>query len=135
MKTVHCILGADLRCSHEGLKIQARSRGISLKSLMPGEAIVFINHAKNKMKAYSYNGVVSYIRFDDPKRGIDLNALDEFPKAFRPDGTMDYEKALRASLKTRLKEKKFDKIEVVSGSEESEKKSKIVNFVKREGNA
>lgn len=102
MKAVNLFLGADLRSGHPGLTKLAKSRGIVLKELRTGEAVIFINSKKDKMKAFAWNGVLSYVRFDDKKRAIDLSAIDEFPRAFDKDGVMDYAKALRASLEKRL---------------------------------
>jgi len=65
------------------------------------------------MKCYAWNGVLSYVRFDDPNRGIDLNAFNEFPRAFSSDGVMDYGKAIKASLEKRLVAQKFKKLEVI----------------------
>ncbi len=102
MKAVNLFLGADLRSGHPGLTKLAKSRGIVLKELRKGEAVIFVNSKKDKMKAFAWNGVLSYIRFDDAKRSIDLSALDEFPRAFNADGSMDYTRALKASLEKRL---------------------------------
>lgn len=105
MKTVHVFLGADMRSMHRGLREIAKANGIDLTKLKKGEAAVFINASKNKLKSYSFNGVISYVRFDDPQRPIDLNALDELPKAFDPNGKLDYSRALKATLEKRLKSK------------------------------
>lgn len=113
MKTVNILLGADLRGGHNSLTIQAKERKVIISELKKDEAIIFINRKKDKMKCYAYNGVLSYVRFDDPRRGIDLNALDYFPQAFRSDGTMDYPRALRESLKKRIGDKKFKELEVL----------------------
>lgn len=113
MRTVNVILGADLRSGHNGLTQQAKTKQIDLRKLSTGEAVVFINAKKNKMKCFSYNGVLSYVRFDDPRRGIDLNAIDFFPKAFHPDGRMDYPKALRMALERRMNVKKYKEVEVL----------------------
>jgi len=113
MKTVHFFLGADLRGSHAGLAMQAKQKNIDLAKLKAGEAVVFINRKKNKLKSYSFNGVVSYVRFDDSRRGIDMDALNEIPRSFTSDGRMDYERALRETLKKKLSLKRFEELEVV----------------------
>lgn len=115
MKSVQVFLGADLRSMHAGLKKLAASYGVHLDSLGKEEAVVFINSAKNKIKSYSYNGAICYIRFDDPKRPIDLNALDELPKAFNKHGTLNYTKALKAALIKQMKQNKKFKEMVVLG--------------------
>lgn len=113
MKTIKILLGADMRSGHPGLKKQALKMGFDIDTLKEGEAVVFINVSKDRMKAYSWNGVLSYVRFTEKNRAIDLNAIDEFPKAFSPDGSMDYRKALRASLLKRIGDKKFKELEVL----------------------
>lgn len=112
MNTVHFVLGADLRGGHLGLAAQAKSHNIKLQELNDMEAVVFINAAKNKMKAYSWNGVISYVKFDDPKRPLNLMSLDEIPRAFNRDGTMNYKKALKSSLEKMLKQKITESVRI-----------------------
>lgn len=113
MKIVHIFLGADLRGAHNYFRILSASSGHNVNELKTGEAIIAINKAKDKLKAYSYNGALTYIRFDDKKRGIDLNAIDELARAFRPDGTLDYTKALKESFSKRLTVKQYKKLTVL----------------------
>lgn len=61
-----------------------------------------------RVKAYAYNGVISYLIQQDKKRPLDLEALNELPRAFSTDGVMDYTKALKASLEKRLKDRVLD---------------------------
>src|SRR6478609_7265195 len=94
MKTTHAFLGADLRLGHEGLIELAKKENVDLHKLPTGSAAVFINSEKSKLKTYSWNGVVSYIR--TTKRGsIDMDVLDEIVKAISPNGHMDFKKAMR----------------------------------------
>jgi len=113
VRTVHVILGADLRGAHGSLEKQAGSNKIELKRLKSDEAIVFINRAKDKVKTYSGNGVISYVRFDDKRRGIDLDALNEIPRAFSATGQLDYTKALRLTLEKKLALKNFKRTEAL----------------------
>jgi len=105
MKTIQVILGVDMRQGHPGLIKLAAKKGINLDALDPQTAVIFIARNKMRMKAYSHNGVLSYMRSTDSKRPFDLNAIDEFPKAFSKDGKMDYAKALRAKLEKELSKK------------------------------
>lgn len=109
MRTVHVILGASMCGQHNSLEGQAKHNGVRLDNLKDGEAVVFINRKMDKMKAYSANKVISYVRFDDRRRGIDMAALNEIPKAFSADGVLDYPKALRLTLENRLKSRKEPK--------------------------
>lgn len=102
MKCVNVFLDVDMRSGHQGLTIYAKKKGVDLRAMNNGHAVVFINRARNKMKCYSYNGVLSYYRSDDVKRPIDLTTIEMFPRAFSPDGSMDYNKALKASLEKQL---------------------------------
>lgn len=102
MKTVNVFLGADMRLGHEGLIEYAASRKIKVESLKPGEAIVFINAKRDRMKSFSWNKVVSFVRSADINRPIDLETMDYLAQAFSPDGVMDYNKALRMKLEKKL---------------------------------
>jgi hypothetical protein len=97
MKTVHVFTDVDMRMGHEGLEDVARGHRVSLKGLEAGEAAVFISRNRMRMKAYSWNGVVSYLRAK-ALRPFDLSAVDEFAKAFSPEGVMDYDKAIKKRL-------------------------------------
>ncbi len=113
MKIVHYFLGADLRKSHDGLTALAKTKNIDFQTMQPGSAVIFVNTGNDKLKAYSANGVISYIRFQDRRRAIDMNALDEIARAFTPSGTLNYDKALRAALQKRsqAKARRFDSLE------------------------
>lgn len=105
-KVLHVFLGMDLRAGHVGLMVHAKKAGV--EELPKGSAIIFINAKKNKMKSYSWNGVVSYIRSEEANRPIDLSVIDELPKAFDTNGHMDYAKALKVTLEKKLAQKKLD---------------------------
>lgn len=106
MKAVKFLFNADMRGGHDHLLAQAKKLNIDLGDLRLEEAVVFINRRQNKIKTFSYNGVISYVRFtEDSHRGIDLNALSEIARAFNKNGVLDYNKALKQSLITRLREK------------------------------
>lgn len=112
MKTVEVFLGADLRCSHQGLIELAAKHGVMIKNLKPGEAIVYINAKKDRLKVLSWNRVLSYVNFTGDRK-LDLDALSEIPKAISPDGTMDYKKALRVTLQKKLGQKRFEELEML----------------------
>lgn len=97
-----------MRSAHPGLRRMAEKSNIDLTKLNEGEAVIFINAKKTKMKAYSYNGVLSYVRFDDPKRPIDMSSLNEIPRAFDRRGTLHYNRALLLTLQKKLRVKKLE---------------------------
>jgi hypothetical protein len=109
VKAVKFLFNADLRGGHDNLKAQSKKVGVDLEKLETEEAAVFINRQRNKIKTYSYNGVMSYIRFtEESHRGIDMNALSEIARAFDKRGQLDYNKALKASLLQRLSKRSGD---------------------------
>jgi hypothetical protein len=93
-----------MRTMHKGMGALLDKQGI--KRLATDEAVIFINRARDRLKSYSYNGVISYVRFTgSDKRAIDLSAIDEIARAFNSDGTLDYNRALKKHLEKRLKVK------------------------------
>lgn len=106
MKLVHCFLGADLRAGHTGLAEIAKSQSVDLSTLESGTAAVFVNRKRDRIKALSYNGVLSYVICPN---GIDLHTLDILPQAFRPSGQMDYKSALRIALRKRFSDRRATK--------------------------
>lgn len=97
MKTVHVFTAVDMRCGHDGLVEYAKSHKVNLREMEVGTACVFISRNRLRIKVFSFNGVLSYLKAQD-YRPFDLNAIDEFPRAFEKDGTMNYTKALKARL-------------------------------------
>ena len=93
---------------HTALRTYTKKHGLDMAGLKTGEAVVFINRRKDKMKCYAWNGVLSYLKIEEPGRVIDLNAIEQFPRAFDAKGHVDYVKALKISLgKTLAKNKYF----------------------------
>jgi hypothetical protein len=111
MKTIRVFLGADMRSSHNGLYKMIKSEGIDVSKMKIGEAILFINRAKDRLKSLSSNGVLSYVNTEPLKRKIDLDVIEEIPRAMGIDGSMDYPKAMRLMLQKKLESKKFKKME------------------------
>lgn len=103
MKAVEFFLGVNMCAQHNGLKKLAKKYKIDIDTLPSNSACVFISRDRRRIKVYASNGVLSYLRASD-YRPFDLSALNEFPKAFNTDGTLNYEKALRLRL-----EKEFSK--------------------------
>jgi hypothetical protein len=114
MKTVNIFVGVDMRGQHRGLSKLALEKGVDLRSLKDCEAVVFISRDRMRIKTVSYNGVLAFIKAADRKRPFDLSSVDEFARAFNPDGTMDYAKALRSKLiKTLSKNRIFEDMELL----------------------
>lgn len=105
MITVSVLLNVSMVGGHDALVRVAKSQGMNLEKLDTGCAVVFINRKREKMKVYSYNGVLSYMRSPEG-RPFDLMAIDEFPKAFDANGRMDYPAALKLRIEKALQKQK-----------------------------
>lgn len=104
-RVIQCYLNSDLRCSHDGLAEVAKKDKIMVKSLEPGQYVVFINSKKDRMKVYASNNVLAYLRLEDGRR-IDLNTVREIPRAFAASGRIDYDKALEKVVREGLEKKR-----------------------------
>jgi hypothetical protein len=105
VKLVHVFTDVDMRMGHEGLKSYAsRTAGLKLDALPPQTAAIFVSRGRSRMKVFSSNGVLSYMK-NRGERPFDLSALAEFPRAFNPDGTLDYTRALERRLTALFKRK------------------------------
>ncbi len=93
---VHLFKDADLRCQHDGLKVMASKSRVNLSKLVDGEHVVFINAAKNKVKMFSANEVLSYYRA--PSGRLNLNMIEMIPRCFSASGAMDWNKADRMAI-------------------------------------
>lgn len=114
MKIMNVFLGVDLRNGHDGLMKVSKDKKVDLNKLDNGEIAIFINSSKNKMKVYHFSKAITYIRFEDSNRTIDLNCIKEFSTSFKSDGTLEYEKALEKRFeKLNILNKKYKKIEVL----------------------
>lgn len=103
VKLIRVFLDVDMRNQHDGLARLADNQGYNLSKLNLGEHVIFLNSKLNKLKMYSYGGVLSYLRL--PKGRIDLNSIRSIPNAFTAGETVDvaYTDALRKSLALKIK--------------------------------
>lgn len=93
-------LDADLHSQHDGLSKLAKKDGIDLQTLKPGEHVVFINVAKNKIKIFSSDKVLSY--YKNGNRQIRVDIIDQMVKTFGGNASVYYTRALREKLKKEL---------------------------------
>jgi len=100
-KLIRCFLGTDLRCQHDGLTKLAHKQKVDVDKLKPGQHIIFINNALNKLKMYSSGNILSYLRL--PNGRIDLNTLGDIPRAFGSDMKTKYTSALKKQIERKLK--------------------------------
>lgn len=101
-RLLQVFFNSDLRCSHDGLSQLAKEHDINVSALEPGEYVIFVNSAKNRLKLYASNNVLAYLKLDSGK-GIDLRTIALIPKAFKASGKLDYDQALKEVLTKELK--------------------------------
>ena len=103
MKILRCLMGADLRCGHEGLKLQIARQKLDLSTLEEGDLVVFINNARDKIKVFA-SGPNLFAYYRAPKGSkIDLKAIQYIPRAFQYRGLIDYEQSLKEMLEREVK--------------------------------
>lgn len=103
-KIVRVFLDTNMSLQHQGLVAIAMSNGVAVPGLKNGEHIVFVNKKLNKVKVYSSNGLVSYLRLDDGRK-LDLNIISMIPSCFDANLRIDWNKAEALSLDRKLKNK------------------------------
>ncbi len=101
---LQCFLNADLRCGHDGLASLAKKHDLNVTKLIPGQYVVFINSARNRLKVYAASNVIAYLKLATGGR-IDLNTVREIPRVFNGSGKIDYEEALRIAVNKSLAKK------------------------------
>jgi len=99
-KIIRYFPGADLRCQHNGLAKMAKTRGINVHKLRPGEYVIFTNNAKDKLKMFTTGNTVAYLKMPDGQR-LNLNVIAKIPKFFT-GGTINYTGALKSQIQTEL---------------------------------
>jgi len=103
-RIVQVFIDSDLRFSMPGLLALCKKNKIKVEDRGPGNLIVFVNTAKNMIKAIACNGTADPIltTYPIPKgypRGhkFDLSVISEIPRAFH-GGRLDIADAMRQSL-------------------------------------
>lgn len=101
-KIVRVFLDTNMACQHNGLRSLASKHGVKLEALDNREHVIFVNKARNRVKLYSANGVISYLWKE--KGRLDMMALSMIPETFSNqvgDG-FHMNKAIKATLIKRL---------------------------------
>jgi hypothetical protein len=99
-KVLRIFLHTDMRCAHEGLTKLASEEKVDIKGLVPGEFLVFINTAMDRIKLMAANSVVAY--YKSPHGKIDLRTISKIPQAFRASGRIDYDSSLKDIIEEHL---------------------------------
>jgi hypothetical protein len=91
-RLLQVFLNQDMRNGHEGLAAVAKSAGLDVKALEPGQFVVFVNSAMDRLKMYAAANVVAYQSLAGRK--VDMRVIREIPRVFQATGTLDYDQAL-----------------------------------------
>lgn len=103
---VRIFFDVDFRCGHEGLKKMMMKKGLNTADLEEDDMVVFVNSAKNKLKALKMLpeansfGVLGYYR--SPRGRIDLRAIMYIPQAFGATGAINMDAATQKLLEREL---------------------------------
>lgn len=100
-KILRVFLDTDMRNQHDGLEKIATKNKVSLIDLDQGSHVIFVNTRCNKIKIYSSNGVLSYMKKDTGGK-LDLNMIEMIPHSFNQTGAIDWNKAAKLSLEKKL---------------------------------
>ena len=99
-KVVRVFFNVNMSAQHFGLYNVAMAEKINLNALRQGEHAVFINKKCNRIKVYSSNGCLSYMKRD---KGIDLGIIQMIAQSFSESGELSFTKAEKLSLEKKLK--------------------------------
>lgn len=119
---VHFFGDVDLRSQHNGLSELAKKEKIDVRKLRPGEYLVFVNHARDRVKMYTASNVIAYLKVDTGK--IDLRTIQYIPTAFEGSGKIDYDRSLKEFVeKSLIKKRKTGPLEAAKEIKKLEKLS------------
>lgn len=107
-RVVQVFLDADMRNGHEGLAAMALERQVDVEKLLPGQYVVFVNHARDRFKVFATDGIVAYKKLATGQK-FDLRVVAHIPKAFNGSGKLDYDAGLKDAIEEALKRMKENK--------------------------
>jgi hypothetical protein len=99
-KVVRVFFETDMRNQHDGLKEVAKAEKVDLDKLSPGEHVVFINMAKDRLKMFSSGGVLSYLRSQTGK--LNMMVIEQIPQCFSAKRGVNWPKAQKLALEKQL---------------------------------
>lgn len=99
-RLLRVFLNADMRNGHDGLKQLAKTEKLDLAKLEPGEYVLFLNSARDRLKLFATDNIFAYLKLDRGR--IDLRTLSKIPRAFSGSGKIDYDATLKEVLKKEL---------------------------------
>ena len=95
-RIIRVVFDADLRCSHDGLRLIAKKLHVST-DLKVGEYIVFINAKKSMLKIFAAGNTIAHFKCPDNRR-MNLNVIAMIPTFFN-GRELEYDKAIEALIK------------------------------------
>jgi hypothetical protein len=105
---VRIFLNTNMGKRHDGLKLLAEEHKVKLDKLNPGEHVVFLNRALDKVQIYSAGGVLSYYR--SGRGRLNIGMVEQIPLAFTGAGRIDWDKADRLALEKQLEKEDSKKV-------------------------
>lgn len=103
-------LNTDFRNSHDGLAAIALNNGIDVSKLAHGEFVLFLNAHKDRIKLYTSNNVLAYMKMPHRHR-VEMRTLRLIPEAFMASGRIQYDETLKEVLMKELKITRRRKVE------------------------
>lgn len=100
-RMVQIVFNADLRCSHDGLRLLAKSLKINLDALVVGEFVVFINTNKNMLKIFAAGNTIAHFK-NEKSRMINMKILSMIPRFFNGK-ELKYDEALAEVIRKEIK--------------------------------
>lgn len=101
-KIIRVFLNTDMRNQHEGLIQMAKKQKVDPEKLEDGEHVIFVNAARNKLKVFSSNGLLSYKRQE--KGRLNMEAIIRIPQSFS-GGNLNWKEAQKQALLVKLEKK------------------------------
>lgn len=99
---LRCFVNVNLVAGHRGLAELAKKYEINVSKLEPGQYVVFINSARDRVKVYAAGNVVAYQKLERGQR-LDLRTISLIPRVFAAKGGMDYNAALKEAVEIALR--------------------------------
>ena len=91
---LRCFVNVNMSQGHDSLASLAKKYEIDVRKLEPGDYVVFVNGARDRVKVYASSNVIAYQKL--PRGGrLDLRAIAEIPRIFKATGRMSYDEALK----------------------------------------
>jgi hypothetical protein len=97
-RLLQVFLNQDLRHGHDGLaQIAKDTSQLDVQKLLPGQYLVFVNSAMDRIKLYASGNVVAYQVLPKGQK-VDIRAIKQIPRVFQSTGKLDYDKALETTV-------------------------------------